>query len=108
MHAPFRLAFDCVYSLSNPSSCKHRAYSRHVDTNVYVSPTMVLSRNTSIIPVIIAPHLPSCRDRVVCELHYPDRYTATLSRKCFVLLVIVLILSKYNAVIVIARKVGEQ
>ena len=57
---------------------------------------MVLSRSPSIIHVVIATHLPSCRDRVVCSPHYPDRHAAIVSNECFFLLVIVLILGKHN------------
>lgn len=83
-------------------------YSRHVNTNVYVSPTMVLSTSTSIIHVVIVAHLPSCRDRVVGDSHRLIRHAVTLSRECFLLLVIVLILSKHDTVIVMIKKMREQ
>ena len=35
------------------------AYSRHADTIVYVSPTMVLIKSASMTHVVIATHLPS-------------------------------------------------
>ena len=82
--------------VATPLRAEPRAYLRHVETKVYVSPTMVLSKSPSIIHVVIAAHLPSCRDRVCCGPHHSDRHGATLSRECFVLLVIVLILSKHN------------
>jgi hypothetical protein len=69
---------------------------------------MVLSKSTSIIHVVIAAHLPSCRDCVVSSPHYSDRHAAILSSECFCLLAIVLILSKHTAVIVMSRKVREQ
>lgn len=69
-------------------------YSRHVDTSVYVKPTMLLSKSTSIIHVVIVIHLLSCRDCVVCGPLHPDRPVATLLHECFLLLAIALILSK--------------
>lgn len=94
--------------VETPLPGRHLVYSRHVDTNVYVSPTMVLSKSTSIIHVVIVAHLPSCRARVACGPHHLDRHATILSSECFFLLVLVLILSKHDAVIVMIRKVREQ
>ena len=99
---------SCPFIVETPLLASPLAYSRHVDTSVYVSPAIELSKSTSIIHIVIAAHLPSCRDRVVCGPHQFDRHAATLSSKCYFLLVIVLILSKHNAVIVMIKKVCEQ
>jgi len=48
------------------------------------------------------------RDPVVCGQHHPDCHASTLSGDCFLQLVIVIILSKHDAVSVMTRKECEQ
>lgn len=44
-------------------------YLRQVDTNVYVSPRMVLSKSASIIHVVIVAHPPSCIVTLSCVVN---------------------------------------
>jgi hypothetical protein len=102
------LASLVPFIVETPLRTSLLAYSRHANTNVYVTPTMVFSKSTSIIHVVIVAHLPSCRDRVVCGPHLPICHVSTLSCECVWLLTIVLILGKHNTVIVMTRKVRVQ
>lgn len=81
------------FIVETPLPTNHLVYSRHVDTNVYVSPAKVFSKSTSIIHVVIVDHLLSCRDHVVCCPQHLDRHAAILSSECFFLFVIMQTLS---------------